>query len=508
MKRALPRCLTALLLMFVLLLLCLPVQAESRSGATGDCTWVLDGTKLTVSGNGAMGTYNNQTVFAPWGTDITEVVVESGVTTIGNFSFFQCRNLTKVSFSDTVTVLGDGCFYGCSSLAEIVIPDAVRRIPKSAFCGAASLVRIHWPQALTSIGDYAFYGTALTDISLPEGVSSLGNRAFANSKALKTVVFPESLTKIDVYAFDGCRSLESVTVGHRLSMIGENAFRSCDLLTLSCYPDSYAASYAAENGIQTSYRQGGRTGKCYWTLDGTRLLLSGNGQTADYDAGSPAPWGTEITAVTVEKGVTSIGKNAFFNCTALTEVALADTVTSIGSCAFYHNTSLTEIAFPTALLTIGEDAFYHASALTGIVLPKGTETVEKGAFLGCDALTFAVLPQSVTAIGAYAFSGCDQVTLFSPKNSFAASYAAENGIRYQTMRADTASAGDVDRDGSVSQTDRVLLARHLAGWGGETDAIDKEAADVNGDGDLGSTDRTILARYLAEWGGEYDLYFS
>ena len=72
----------------------------------------------------------------------------------------------------------------------------------------------------------------------------------------------------------------------------------------------------------------------------------------------------------------------------------------------------------------------------------------------------------------------------------------------------TVLVGDVNADNSVDATDRMILARYLAGWEGYEEKIkSKEAADIDGDGDITAKDRMILARKLAGWEG-YDQYFT
>ena len=59
---------------------------EKPSGINGDCIWTLNGTELMISGNGKMGDYNYSTE-TPWGSGITSVIIEDGVTSIGNYAF-------------------------------------------------------------------------------------------------------------------------------------------------------------------------------------------------------------------------------------------------------------------------------------------------------------------------------------------------------------------------------------------------------------------------------------
>ena len=114
LKSTLCYLLTLLMLAALFPLSVLPASAAT-SGTTGDCTWRLNGTKLTLSGNGAMGDYSYASR-APWGSDITSVVMEDGVTSIGEYAFYDCTGLTSVTIGNSVTSIGDWAFDGCDNL--------------------------------------------------------------------------------------------------------------------------------------------------------------------------------------------------------------------------------------------------------------------------------------------------------------------------------------------------------------------------------------------------------
>ena len=162
------KCLSVLL-SFILLIGCIGVipavtaaEDDAETGAavygiTGDCLWSLDGNVLTVTGRGDMGAYSYSSK-APWGTDITEVVIGDGVTSIGDCSFFNCKSLTAVSIPDTVTGIGYRAFYGCSALETVVIPESVTTVGDEAFRGCGSLKNVMIPDSVTAIGWDAFDG--------------------------------------------------------------------------------------------------------------------------------------------------------------------------------------------------------------------------------------------------------------------------------------------------------------------------------------------------------------
>ena len=83
----------------------------ASSGVTGECTWTLDDNGvLTISGNGATESYSSSASL-PWGTDIKSVVIENGVTGIGDYAFSDCTALTSVTVPDSVTRIGSSAFY-------------------------------------------------------------------------------------------------------------------------------------------------------------------------------------------------------------------------------------------------------------------------------------------------------------------------------------------------------------------------------------------------------------
>ena len=154
-----------------LLCACLPLSVSAAtSGTTGDCTWKLEGTHLTISGNGSMEDYEDDKS-APWNylfsdTGVfTSVTIEDGVTSIGKFAFSDCTALTSVIIGDSVTTIGDYAFYNCPSLTSVTIPDGVTEINFLAFGGCDFLTSVTIPDSVTSIGQYAFDEcTSLTNV--------------------------------------------------------------------------------------------------------------------------------------------------------------------------------------------------------------------------------------------------------------------------------------------------------------------------------------------------------
>ncbi len=174
-----------------------PVDPPSKepvyaTGTTGDCTWVLEGTKLTVSGNGAMADHYDGCMCIPevqeWGRDITEVIIEDGVTALGNGVFYGCTKLVSISIPDSVTSLGIYTFMFCESLENIDMPDKIDTIHDGMFIRCLSLTSVVIPEGVTCIRYGSFNSCEnLESINIPDSVKEINNNAFIACEKLATV---------------------------------------------------------------------------------------------------------------------------------------------------------------------------------------------------------------------------------------------------------------------------------------------------------------------------------
>ena len=410
-------------------------------------TWTLDADgKLTISGTGAMKDYNAAENLSPayMNSDVKKVVIEDGVTSIGELAFYKCSSLTNITIPDSVTCIEYAAFHGCSSLSSITIPNSV-----------------------TSIGIYAFvFCSSLTSITIPDGVTSIGYGAFSECSSLKTISLSckSSLKKSD---FGEQANLVSYTNQHLLTKTaakaatcaesGNKEYWTCEhcgkyFLSDDTDPETATAVEQAEtilpaiqhkNAITRGVAEPTETAPGYsgdlycpdcdtvlekgytywkednltWTLyaDGT-LNISGTGAMKDYDYyDNPSPvynnW--NVKKVVIEDGVTSIGNVAFFCCGSLTSITIPDSVTSIGAYAFYGCRSLTSITIPDSVTSIEEAMFFDCKSLTSITIPDGVTSIGMTAFYGCRSLTNITIPDSITSIGNEALYNCSSLKTIS-----------------------------------------------------------------------------------------------
>ena len=205
-----------------------------------DVQWSLvDGT-LTITGEGVVFDYyyywdqSEQHYTPAWYayTDrITDVVIEEGITYIGDYAFYNCTELKSVTFPstlDTNTGFGNNVFRGCTSLEEITFPDGLTVVPQSCFYGCTALKTVNLPDSLLGIAANAFYNcTSLQSIDIPDSVWYIADYAFENCTSLTDITLPAGLLSLEEGVFAGCTGLTYVDVPDKVTTINDAAFKNC-----------------------------------------------------------------------------------------------------------------------------------------------------------------------------------------------------------------------------------------------------------------------------------------
>ena len=190
--------LLSILLAMLLLASCM-VTAFAVSGTDGDITWNYDeATKtMTISGTGDMPNYglrypawyiyNSDTHTMDYLFEIEHLIIENGVTRIGEYAFIQCTALTSVTIPDSVTRIGAYAFTDCTALTSVTIPSSVTRIGKGAFSGCTALTEVNYTGSEAEWNSIAFY-----DDALPQGVTVNYNYGQSQSDPGNTDPTPEN----------------------------------------------------------------------------------------------------------------------------------------------------------------------------------------------------------------------------------------------------------------------------------------------------------------------------
>ena len=380
-------------------------------------------------------------------------VIPDGVTSIGEYAFYGCSDLTSVTIPKSVTSIGVHAFYSCSSLTSVTIPSGVTNIDNSAFnkCSGLTEISVESENTAYTSQDGILFSKDKTQLLtcpkakkgkyvIPDGVISIGEYAFSDCSHLTSVTIPDGVISIGEHAFSDCSNLAFVTVPASVTSIGRWAFIECNSLTIKCYQDSAAFHYAASNNIPFMFIvDDSRAGdNATWSFDDDTgvLIISGSGDMYHYNRWDDvdAPWYVLrdwIQSVVIEDGITNVGDFAFYDCTRLTSVTVPDSVTSIGTNAFNGCSSLAAITLPDNITSIGINAFYDTEYYTRTGTAKNgaiyigdylirlgmwhrgdytvaddTKIIADGAFYDCWYLTSVTIPDSVTSIGNYAFYDC------------------------------------------------------------------------------------------------------
>ncbi|MCL2186708.1 MAG: leucine-rich repeat domain-containing protein [Treponema sp.] len=394
-------------------------------------------------------------------TDLTNIIIPTGVTRIGDYAFFHCSNLTSVVIPSGITNIGNFAFQDCSSLSmvffggnnnlewtEITIGSNNNQLTSASMYYYSTVnkgfVDTYWrfldgePSVWAvlsfllidnntaysvSIGyengseDTEFIIIPATYNGLP--VTEIANFAFYNSSTLKNIIIPDSIINIGYDAFSGCKSMMSINV------------------------DVNNLNFASQDGILFN-KQKTQLIYCPQSISGNITIpdsVTSIGSSAFYDC-------TSLTSITIPNSVTSIGNRAFWGCTNLSitwnynslltaselrnylkTAVISDKVTSIGNRAFYDCTKLTNITIPDSVTSIGNYAFYNCASLTSVTIPNSVTSIGNYAFMYCTNLSItwnynslltaselrnylktAVISDKVTSIGDYAFYGCTSLT--------------------------------------------------------------------------------------------------
>ena len=419
---------------------------------------------LTISGTGATDDFNysgDGTSPFLWSNEIKSVVIEDGVTRLGNNLLRGCSNLTSVTFGSSVKEIGKYAIAYCTAITELTLPDGLTTINDHAFNNDRKLETVYLGKSLEVAEDYAFYDCdKLTEISFPKTITSaptfavftckglqsinvedgceacsskdgvlyntdgttllkypcgrtdktftvpdevtvLGPSSIAYNGSLEEIIVGDNVTTLGAYSFRGNANLKSVSWGKNVAEIGRGMF----------YESKKFESVNVAEGNANFYTLGG----VLYATDNSLVLFPPMNQTE---------------SLVIPKNVTTILPNAFASCEYLKAVAFEDgtAIESLDDTAFYGAKSIETITLPATVNSIGTRTFEQCVALKTLVipnpdcaLPDDSQAMHKGV--------------STAPLTVYSYTHCDGTpsTAESYVTKFLGDYTGYFEIRYESL---------------------------------------------------------------------------
>lgn len=408
MTKILSVVLTVVMLLSIAPLCELSIKANAayivESGSCGkNVVYKLDSDGLlTISGSGEMYGMENfrDNMFSgdctPWDKDeVKRVVIENGVTSIGEYAFSDHYELCDIQIADSVVSIGEGAFQYCSALISLILPKKLTYIP-SSMCSLADLRYVYIPATVAKIGYAAFYYNDIIEVEFG-GTQSQWNKVAID-------YYNESITEAYM-VYNGSNALSSAKYGK----CGDN-------VTWNLTTDGTLR--ISGNGHMDSYAEGAVVGKYFEQFAG----------------GTDHPWfkyRSKVKKIIIDSGVLSVGAYSFFDCFNCKSVEIKNGVKTIKDGAFAC-IPISSVSLPNSVSTLGKYVFESCGALRQVTFSDNITVLDDEAFQYCYNLETPVLPKNLTRINYSVFYNCefDEVTIPETVTYIGDNFAFVDTVRF------------------------------------------------------------------------------
>lgn len=360
--------------------------------------------------------------------NLTSVTIPATVHNIGNKAFQNCTGITSIVIGKNVKTIGSTPLYGCSSLTEIVYGAVdCQNVSTDIWENTSAMGKtLTIKNSVQTIPAYCFNGLQglnETTVTIPDKVTSIGDEAFRNCD-LKGVSIGSGMTTIGISAFE-YSGLESVDVPSNVKNIERYAFRGCENLI--------SANVWGAEIISVGMFKDCTALTSFDVKSPTKMINS--------DAFANCTSLATVTTAGYASNLTTIGQEAFTGCTALMAIDIPNSVTTIRDYAFAGDNALETVTFGTGLQSVGFAAFYYCYSLESVTFNathcnsfsskvwegtgNGTKTLTIGtnvnvipsrAFENLKGFSNITLPNGLTEINYNAFNGCSLTSVTIPNN--------------------------------------------------------------------------------------------
>ena len=367
-------------------------EGDGVNGFNGSCGdtafyWINSVGEMHVYGSGSMMDFDFSSP-SPWSghlDNIKTVIIEEGITSVGNQSFAECSNMVSVTFPHGILHIGEMAFTNCTLLCDIY------------FNGR----QMEWHSI--TIGDN---NEILTNASLHCCYDIIINSGIVGGSVTATVEGEEVIE-----AIDGTPVALTIVPpsGYELKLLSVKQGETEIAVENDCF-----IMPAGDVSVTVIFHISGTWGRINWSLNSDGLLrIFGEGNMVGLSENSQDAWraySASIKKVEVENGVTSIGNYAFYACNEITDIFIASDVSNIGEYAFSDCSNLKSLTMPSNVMSIGSGAFQNCTSLVSLTIPAEIATINSYTFYGCNNMKHMSIPLSVKHIGEGSFQGCSALT--------------------------------------------------------------------------------------------------
>lgn len=434
-----------------------PTPTIKQSGNDRNVTWRLDNGKLIISGRGAIKAYRYNN--APWqqySGDILSVIINDGITSIGDSAFKGCPNLKSVSIPDSVISIGQYAFKWCRKLRNVSISENTHFHP-DAFDWSTTVMRKKPPKSTPqpkpipppnpkpapkstpiqqqkprynlnnqnpkqppkpAIIDSGHTGdcTWTLDSNGVLTISGYGTISSipCSSDEVYSLIIQNGVTKIGKWAFCGFHSLTSVQIPDSMRRIGKWAFHNCDKLTHISIPTKTVADmYTFDQHTAVTRHQPSKSPPQSVAPPKKTMPKPRPAPTPQPKRKLPSKYAImelghtgDCTWELDSKGVMTIsGQGTMGNYRYSTPHD-----EPMNSPWVYRSGVIRSVVIKHGVTSVGKDAFKHCYNIESVIISDSVTSIGADAFSGCNSLTNIHIPASVTSIGNGAFSNCSHLT--------------------------------------------------------------------------------------------------
>ena len=387
----------------------LPFVGKDASATTASSSTLFGYIFGTNTFNGSIDTrqYYTQSQYSTYYIPISlrNVTITGGAILYG--AFYNCSGLTSIEIGQNVTSIGDFTFSGCTEITNLSVAEG-----NAVYCSKNNcLIKI--------ANKTLIFGCSNSTIPADGSVTSIGDFAFGSATLTGSLIIPDGIIDIGKVAFP-CSKLTSITIPASVKTIGASAFANSSELETVFYNAVNARVFS-----NTTFSTGAAP-----------TIIIGNSVIAIPDT---LFYSLNIKNITFGNNVTNIGAQAFSNCKELTAIVIPNCVTSIGNEAFSNCAKLTQITIGNGVTNIGNRAFQRCTSLTSITIPDSVTTIGAFAFSFCTNLSDILIPDNVKSIGDGAFDGCNKIIDYENDIGYVDKWvvSCNKSLSEVTLRADT-----------------------------------------------------------------------